>query len=1270
MYKITVFFVLLFFQVSFSQDTTPPTAVCQDVTVTLDSFGSGSITAMDVDGGSTDDVAIASLSVSPSNFDCSDLGVVVVTLTVTDTSGNSDTCTANVTVEDTDNPVAACQDISVSLDATGNYVFTTADLQFIGAGSTDNCNSLSYSSVPNTFTCADVYNPQLIDLVITGVLDVDIDNPTPTVAVQAVEVYVIEDIPDLSLYGIGVANDGGGSDGQEFTFPAVAASAGDYLVIASNAADFATFFGFATDFESAVLDMSGDDAVELFFSGSIIDTFGDVNVDGTSEPWDYFDGWAYRKDETQANEGVFAFSNWIYSGTEIWDITDPVSGNVLIPFPFDNYTYTISGSTTPISVELTVSDDSGNTSTCMANVYVEDTTPPVANCQNITLQLNANGEAFLTAEDLDNLATPSTDNCSIAFFSADPSAFFCDDVGVNNVVLTVIDSFGNSSICNATVTIEDVNDPTAFCQNITVPLDANGMVTILPTDVDNISTDACGITTRSLDIDTFDCTNLGVNTVSLTVTDANGRQDTCTAQVTITDITPPNVVCQNITIPLDASGMASITATQIDNGSTDACGIASRTLNVSSFTCNDLGANSVTLTVTDNNGNSASCFAEVTIVDTTPPVANAMDITVFLNATGEATIVGGDVDNNSADNCGIASITVSPSSFDCSDTGSPVLVTMTVTDGSGNSSNDTAMVTVVDDSPPTAVCTDITLPLDVTGIATLTPNLIDGGSGVSCGAATLTIDTTSFDCSDIGPNTVTLTVANAAGATATCTAIVTVVDSTPPNVICQDVTVILDGAGSGTITTSDIDNGTTDACGIASLSLNTTTFDCSDVGTNTVILTATDVNGNSSSCTAIVTVLDNINPSAICQNITVSLDASGVATITPLQVDGGSSDFCGIASRSIDISSFDCNDLGANTVALTVTDTSGNIATCNAIVTVQDVIPPTAVCQNITVQLDTSGSAIITASDVDGGSTDACGIASTNISNTIFNCNNVGANSVILSVTDTSGNTSTCSATVTVQDLIPPTMSCQNITVALDASGTAFITPQDIDSGTFDACGLSSVSIDRSNFSCADLGANSVVLTATDIYGNTASCTATVTVVDLIDPSINCPSNQTVIADAGNMYIIPDYFSEGLADASDNCTNPITNVTQNPTPGSSVGLGLTTVSLTAMDSSGNSDTCSFQLTVNELLGVSNNQIEKTISIIPNPASEYITITTSEVVSIQQIKLFDIHGRKIKEQVFQVNQNVVTLDISILENAIYFVEIKTDSGFVLKRLIKN
>ena len=146
MYKITVLLILLIFQVSFSQDTTPPNAVCQNATVTLDAFGNGNITALDVDGGSTDDVAIASLSVSPSNFDCSNIGVVTVTLTVTDTSGNTGTCTADVTVQDTEAPIANCNDITIMLDGTGNYTLSASDLQSLGLGSTDNCSTLSYSA--------------------------------------------------------------------------------------------------------------------------------------------------------------------------------------------------------------------------------------------------------------------------------------------------------------------------------------------------------------------------------------------------------------------------------------------------------------------------------------------------------------------------------------------------------------------------------------------------------------------------------------------------------------------------------------------------------------------------------------------------------------------------------------------------------------------------------------------------------------------------------------------------------------------------------------------------------------------------------------------------------------------------------------------------------------------------------------------------------------------------------------------------------------------
>ena len=75
-----------------------------------------------------------------------------------------------------------------------------------------------------------------------------------------------------------------------------------------------------------------------------------------------------------------------------------------------------------------------------------------------------------------------------------------------------------------------------------------------------------------------------------------------------------------------------------------------------------------------------------------------------------------------------------------------------------------------------------------------------------------------------------------------------------------------------------------DNCGIAPLEIdngNTTLdFDCSQVGANTVTLTVTDVNGNVSTCDATVTVLDTIPPTAICDDITVELDANGELTIT------------------------------------------------------------------------------------------------------------------------------------------------------------------------------------------------------------------------------------------------------------------------------------------------------------------------------------------------------------------------------------------------------
>src|SRR5581483_6072092 len=134
---------------------------------------------------------------------------------------------------------------------------------------------------------------------------------------------------------------------------------------------------------------------------------------------------------------------------------------------------------------------------------------------------------------------------------------------------------------------------------------------------------------------------------------------------------------------------------------------------------------------------------------------------------------------------------------------------------------------------------------------------------------------------------------------------------------------------------------------IASISVSPNTFTCANVGDNNVTLTVTDVNGNTSTCDATVTVNDNIAPTAICKNVTIQLDASGNASITAAQVNNGSSDNCGIASMSVSPNSFTCANVGDNNVTLTVTDVNGNTSTCGAIVTVQDNVAPIARCQSL-----------------------------------------------------------------------------------------------------------------------------------------------------------------------------------------------------------------------------------------------------------------------------------------------------------------------------------
>ena len=153
------------------------------------------------------------------------------------------------------------------------------------------------------------------DLIISGVVDGPLTGGLP----KAIELTVLNDIQDLSVYSIGVANNGGGTtDGGEFPLSGTA-NAGDKIYINSENSDaFLEFFGFAPTFVSGFAAVNGDDAVELFQDGEVVDVFGDPDVDGSGQAWEYTDGWAYRKNNSEPNPS-FDDTEWTFSGPNALD---------------------------------------------------------------------------------------------------------------------------------------------------------------------------------------------------------------------------------------------------------------------------------------------------------------------------------------------------------------------------------------------------------------------------------------------------------------------------------------------------------------------------------------------------------------------------------------------------------------------------------------------------------------------------------------------------------------------------------------------------------------------------------------------------------------------------------------------------------------------------------------------------------------------------------------------------------------------------------------
>ena len=195
----------------------------------------------------------------------------------------------------------------------------TATLTILVDGDTESTEQLTLTlenAVNGTIPLDGALNIEVNDvppaLELKGVMELEDYILSSTGRVRAVHLKVLEDITDLSIYGIEVATNGADpypANPIDYIFPEVSASQGDNILIVrdddfTNAeAFFEGYFSDFTVFQTTIMSQNGDDAIVLYKNQTAIESFGQPGTDGTGLYWEYTNSWAYKL----GNE-------WIYPG--------------------------------------------------------------------------------------------------------------------------------------------------------------------------------------------------------------------------------------------------------------------------------------------------------------------------------------------------------------------------------------------------------------------------------------------------------------------------------------------------------------------------------------------------------------------------------------------------------------------------------------------------------------------------------------------------------------------------------------------------------------------------------------------------------------------------------------------------------------------------------------------------------------------------------------------------------------------------------------------
>jgi len=642
----------------------------------------------------------------------------------------------------------------------------------------------------------------------------------------------------------------------------------------------------------------------------------------------------------------------------------------------------------------------------------------------------------------------------------------------------------------------------------------------------------------------------------------------------VTDTTKP-IISPPMDLVIEATG----SLTLVDLGDAIAMDESGIQLIVSNGpTLFPLGSSTIIWTAIDNNGNSAFATQQVDVVDTTPPTISSIPDIIVEAVVPYDNIV--ELQAPSADDIlGVVSITSdAPEFFPIGET----IITWTAIDVGGNTASVEQKITVFDITFPI-----LEIPEDIVIEATsLDQNEVNLGEATATDngeIASITNDAPEFF--SLGKTTVTWAAIDSSNNFSSLTQLVSVIDTTAPEISpLEDITLEATSVDANII---NLDNPT--VSDIQDVTIYIIAPDVFSVGETIITWTAVDTSGNLATTTQTVTIVDTTAPTlSIPQDQTVEASSLQETLVEIGQAEAH--DITGISS--IVHNAPDVFSLGSTLIAWTATDNHGNITTADQTITVVDTTAPAIISPQDIV----AGAIDPTMNYIELGelsAVDSVGIESiTNDKPITFP---FGSTTVTWTVTDTSGNISQAVQVVTLFDTTPPEIFAPSDIVA-EATGLSSTMVELGEATAQDVMGIASVTEYPPRFFV--LGETTVTWTATDTSGNSATATQTVTIVDTTAPSITAPDSVTVEATSNNSNIVV----LGNPVSSDQVDTPsISNDAPDVFP-----LGETTITWTAVDTSGNSasatqtvtivDTTSPELTMPEDVMISAISLEKQVDI--------------------------------------------------------------------------